>query len=132
MSDRAGLAAYALPFMLGLAAARLAVATGAGIVGAGLVRLAVGAVAFGVLASLFSRLRSPFLRGIVVVVFVAPLRWPDIASSMVWSGRLCRPRFGVRSSALSAALRSGARHGSGWRHRTTASDRACPQAEFPD
>jgi len=66
------LATYALPFMLGLAAARLAFATGAGVVGAGLVGLAVGAVAFAVLASLFSRLSSPVLREIVMVVFVAP------------------------------------------------------------
>jgi hypothetical protein len=66
------LATYALPFMLGLAAARLALATGAGIVGAGLVGLVVGVTAFAVLASLFSRLRSPVLRGIVMVVFVAP------------------------------------------------------------
>jgi hypothetical protein len=58
--------------MLGLAAARLAFATGAGGVGAGLVGLAVVVVAFGVLASLFSRPRSPVLRGIVMIVFVAP------------------------------------------------------------
>jgi hypothetical protein len=66
------LATYALPFMLGLAAARLAFATGAGIVGAGLVGLVVGVTAFAVLASLFSRLQSPVLRGIVMIVFVAP------------------------------------------------------------
>jgi hypothetical protein len=66
------LATYALPFMLGLAAARLAFATGAGIVGAGLVGLVVGVTAFAVLASLFSRLRSPVLRGIVMIVFIAP------------------------------------------------------------
>jgi hypothetical protein len=66
------LATYALSFMLGLAAARLAFATGAGSVGAGLVGLVVGVTAFAVLASLFSRLQSPVLRGIVMVVFVAP------------------------------------------------------------
>jgi hypothetical protein len=66
------LATYALPFMLGLAAARLAFPTGAGIVGAGLVGLVVGVTAFAMLASVFSRLRSPVLRGIVMVVFVTP------------------------------------------------------------
>jgi len=66
------LATYALPFMLGLAAARLAFATGAGVVGAALVGLAVGVTAFALLASLFARLRSPVLRGIVMVVFVVP------------------------------------------------------------
>jgi len=66
------LATYALPFMLGLAAARLAYATGAGLIGAGFVGLAAGAVAFGVLAFLFSTLRSPILRFAVVTVFVAP------------------------------------------------------------
>jgi len=66
------LATYALPFMLGLAAARLAFATGAGVVGAALVGLAVGVTAFALLASLFARLRSPLLRGVVMIVFVAP------------------------------------------------------------
>jgi hypothetical protein len=65
------LATYALPFMLGLAAARLAFATGAGEVGAGLMGLAVGVAAFALLASLFSHLGSAVLRGIVMVAFVA-------------------------------------------------------------
>ena len=66
------LATYALPFMLGLAAARLAYDTGAGLIGAGFVGLAAGAVAFGVLTFLFSTLRSPILRFAVMIVFVAP------------------------------------------------------------
>jgi MFS family permease len=66
------LATYALPFMLGLAAARLAYATGAGLIGSALAGLVVGAVAFGVLAFLFSTLRSPHLRFAVMIVFVAP------------------------------------------------------------
>ena len=66
------LATYALPFMLGLAAARFAFATGAGLIGAGIVGVVAGAAAFGVLALLFSTLRSPILRVAVTIAFVAP------------------------------------------------------------
>ena len=66
------LATYALPFMLGFAAARFAYATGAGLIGSGLAGLVAGAVAFSVLAFLFSTLRSPILRFAIMIVFVAP------------------------------------------------------------
>lgn len=46
------LATYALPFMLGLAAARFAYHTGSGLIGAGFVGLLAGAVAFGLLVFL--------------------------------------------------------------------------------
>ncbi len=66
------LATYALPFMLGLTAARFAYDTGSGLIGAGLVGLASGAVAFGLLVFLFASLRPPILRLIVALVFAAP------------------------------------------------------------
>lgn len=66
------LATYALPFMLGLAAARLAYDTGSGMLGAGLIGLVAGAASFGVLAVLFATLRPPILRIIVALVFAAP------------------------------------------------------------
>jgi hypothetical protein len=66
------LATYALPFMLGLTAARFAYTTGAGLIGAGCVGLVAGVAAFGVLALLFATLRSPFLRFIIMLVFVVP------------------------------------------------------------
>ncbi len=66
------LAIYALPFMLGFAAARFAYETGAGLFGAGVVWLVAGAVAWGVLLLLFTRLRAPILRLIVALIFAAP------------------------------------------------------------
>lgn len=66
------LATYALPFVLGLTAARFAYDTGSGLIGAGLVGLAAGAVAFGLLVFLFASLRPPLLRLIVALVFAAP------------------------------------------------------------
>lgn len=66
------LATYALPFMLGLTAARFAYDTGSGLIGAGLVGLAAGAVAFGLLVFLFASLRPPILRLIVALVFATP------------------------------------------------------------
>ena len=63
------LAVYALPFMLGVTAAQFAYHTGAGFIRAGFV---AAVAAFGVLALLFDTLRSPILRLIVALVFVAP------------------------------------------------------------
>ncbi|CAN7180359.1 hypothetical protein LJR098_000338 [Rhizobium sp. LjRoot98] len=66
------LAVYALPFMLAVEAARFAYATGSGLIGAGLVGLVIGAVAYGLLVFAFTSLRSPVLRLIVALVFAAP------------------------------------------------------------
>ncbi|MBZ9791668.1 hypothetical protein K9B32_16300 [Rhizobium sp. 3T7] len=66
------LAVYALPFMLGIAAAQLAYQTGSGLIGAGLVWLLAGAAAFGILALPFYTLRPLILRLIVALVFAAP------------------------------------------------------------
>lgn len=66
------LATYALPFMLGLAAARFAYDTGSGLIGAGLIGLVAGAASFGFLVVLFATLRPPNLRLIVALVFAAP------------------------------------------------------------
>lgn len=66
------LAVYALPFMLGITAAQFAYHTGAAFLGASLVGFVVAVTAFGVLALLFDTLRSPILRLIVALVFVAP------------------------------------------------------------
>lgn len=66
------LAVYALPFMLGSAAAQFAYQTGSGLIGAGLVGLFAAGVAFGILALLFDTLRSPILRLIVALIFAAP------------------------------------------------------------
>ncbi len=66
------LAVYALPFMLGVEAARLAYATGSGLIGAGLVGLVAGAAAYGLLVLAFASLCSPVPRLIVALVFAAP------------------------------------------------------------
>lgn len=66
------LAVYALPFMLAVEAARLAYATGSGLIGAGHVGLVAGAAAYGLLVFAFASLRSPVLRLIVALVFAAP------------------------------------------------------------
>jgi uncharacterized membrane-anchored protein len=66
------LAVYALPFMLGVEAARLAYATGSGLIGAGLVGLVAGAAVYSLLVFAFASLRSPVPRLIVALVFAAP------------------------------------------------------------
>lgn len=65
-------ATFALPLMLGFAAARFAHYTGSGLIGAGLVGLIAAAAAFTVFSVLFGKLRSPVLRLIVALVFAAP------------------------------------------------------------
>ena len=66
------LATFALPFMLALEAARFAYTTGAGWIGAGIVGFFAGVASFGLLALLFAKVRSPFLRLSVALIFAAP------------------------------------------------------------
>lgn len=66
------LATYALPLMLGLAAARVAYHTSSGLIGACFIGLIAAAAAFGVFSVLFATLRSPILRLAVAVVFAVP------------------------------------------------------------
>ena len=66
------LATYALPLMLGFAAARLAYHAGSGLIGASFVGLIAAAAAFGVFSLLFATLRSPILRVILALVFAVP------------------------------------------------------------
>ena len=66
------LATYALPLMLGFAAARFAYHTGSGLIGASFIGLIAAAAAFAVFSVLFATLRSSILRLIVALVFAAP------------------------------------------------------------
>tara|TARA_R110002051_G_scaffold2924_11_gene15444 strand:+ start:18174 stop:18590 length:417 start_codon:yes stop_codon:yes gene_type:complete len=93
------LAVYALPFMLGVEAARFAYATGSGLIGAGLVGLVAGAAAYGLLVFVFASLRSPILRLIVALIFATPAAMAGYAlvygvtreavSSEVWRQIFC-------------------------------------------
>ena len=66
------LATYALPLMLGFAAARFAYHTGSGAIGASFIGVTAAAAAFAVFAVLFATLRSPILRLAVALVFAVP------------------------------------------------------------
>ncbi|MFG1186242.1 hypothetical protein [Xanthobacter aminoxidans] len=66
------LAVYALPFMLGVEAARLAYASGSGPIGAGLVGLVAGVAGYGLLAILVMTMRPPILRLAMALIFAAP------------------------------------------------------------
>ncbi len=66
------LATYALPAMLGLTVARLADATGAGWVGAGIAGLVFGMLSFCVLVVLFATARKPSVRTTIAAIFVVP------------------------------------------------------------
>lgn len=66
------LAIYAVPFMLGLTAARFAYATGSGFIGAGLFSIFAGVVVYCGLVFLFTVLRQPLLRLAIALVFAGP------------------------------------------------------------
>ncbi|MGO7542329.1 hypothetical protein ACC680_27525 [Rhizobium ruizarguesonis] len=66
------LATYALPFLFAVTMTRLAFATGAGSVGAGLIGLFAGAAAYGFLVYLFATLRSSSLRLVIALMFAIP------------------------------------------------------------
>ncbi|WP_312950492.1 hypothetical protein [Agrobacterium sp.] len=66
------LATYALPFLFAVTMTRLAFATGAGFVGAGIFGLFAGVAAYGFLAYLFTTLRSSSLRLAVALIFAIP------------------------------------------------------------
>ncbi|MFG1481210.1 hypothetical protein V5F53_21595 [Xanthobacter sp. V4C-4] len=66
------LAVYALPFMLGVEAARWTFASGSGLIGAGLVALVAGVATYGLLLIPFMAVRLPILRLAVALVFAAP------------------------------------------------------------
>ncbi|MCH4540433.1 hypothetical protein [Ochrobactrum sp. A-1] len=107
------LAVYALPFMLGVEVARWAYASGSGLIGAGLVGLVTGAVAYGLLIVLFMAVRPPILRLAVALVFAAPAVVAGYAlvhgitaeavPSEVW--RIIFSLVGGASAGLSALMR---------------------------
>lgn len=107
------LAFYALPFMLGVEVARWAYASGSGLIGAGLVGLVTGAVAYGLLIVLFMAVRPPILRLAVALAFAVPAAVAGYAMvhgitreavpSEVWLTIFCLIGGGV--TGLSALMR---------------------------
>jgi hypothetical protein len=66
------LAVHALPIMLGFQVAHIAYGTGAALIGAGIVGLVAGAVAFGLLSAVFVSVKSPIARVIIGLIFALP------------------------------------------------------------
>jgi hypothetical protein len=65
-------AVHALPIMLGFQVAYIVYGTGAGLIGAGVVGLVAGAVAFGLLSAVFVSAKSPIARLIIGLMFALP------------------------------------------------------------
>eukprot|EP01037_Dinobryon_pediforme_P018791 gene18791-19099_t len=107
------LAVYALPFMLGVEAAKWAYASRSGLIGAGLIGLVAATTAYGLLVVLFMVVRSPILRLAVALVFAAPAAVAGFAlvhgitreamPSEIWRTIFCLIGGGV--SGLSALIR---------------------------
>jgi hypothetical protein len=65
-------AIHALPIALGFQVAHIAYGTGAGLIGAGIVGLAAGAAAFGLLSVVFVSVKSPITRVVIGLIFALP------------------------------------------------------------
>jgi hypothetical protein len=65
-------AIHALPIMLGFQVAHIANGTGSGLIGAGIVGLVAGAVAFGLLSAVFVSVKSPITRVVIGLIFALP------------------------------------------------------------
>ena len=95
---------YALPFFVGLSAARFTYATGAGLLGAGLVGLIAGGVSFGLGQSAFASTRSPAMRAAVSGLFIIPAGVAGYWSTY-GAVELCTASEGWRqASALAGAV----------------------------
>ena len=66
------LAVYALPFFIGLTAGMAAFHSGAGVLGALLVGIVVGAVALAIGQIAFTEFRPPVLRAVIAAAFASP------------------------------------------------------------
>lgn len=109
------LAVYALPFMLGVEAAKCAYAYAyaSGLIGAVLVGMGAGAAAYGLLVLLFMALRPSILRLAVALVFAAPAAVAgyalvhgithDVVPSDIWRVIFCL--IGGSVTGLSALMR---------------------------
>jgi hypothetical protein len=76
------LAVYALPVMLGFEITRIAYQTGAGMIGASIIGLIAGVVAYGLLSVVFFSLRSPAARIAVGLIFALPAAGAGYA--LIW------------------------------------------------
>jgi hypothetical protein len=65
-------AVHALPIVLSFQVAHIAYGTGAGLIGAGIVGLVAGAMAFGLLSAVFVSVKSPIVRVIIGLIFALP------------------------------------------------------------
>lgn len=86
---------YALPFSVGITAAKLAHASGAGMIGAGLVGIVAGGLSFGIGQFAFGAAKSVTGRIAVIAVFVAPAAIAGY-SSTYGIAQLCTPAEGWR------------------------------------
>jgi uncharacterized sodium:solute symporter family permease YidK len=65
-------AIHALPIALGFQVAHIAYGTGSGLIGAGIVGLVAGAVAFGLLSAVLVSMKSPITRVVIGLIFALP------------------------------------------------------------
>lgn len=91
------LSVYAFPFFVGVSAASLAHASGSGLVGAGLIGLAAGALALAVGQAAFAALHSPALRIVTLGIYALPAAVAGYAVThhvMGWTGSSAVGRVG--------------------------------------
>ena len=103
------LAVYALPFFVGVSAASWANAHGSGVVGAGIIGLFAGALAFAVGKTVSTTTRSPALRLGVLAVYLIPAAVAGFAlarhvAGWTVTGEVWRTGFAVIGAAVTTLV----------------------------
>ena len=107
------LAAYALPFFVGLCVFMLALHSGAGVLGAPILGIAAGGMTLAIGQIAFAMTRSVIIRAIIAALFAVPGHLLAIKSCLRCRNSACRHWPGVRSSPVSARSLLAARRGRG-------------------
>ncbi|WP_428393448.1 hypothetical protein [Lichenicoccus sp.] len=103
------LAVYALPFFAGVSAASLAYAHGSGLVGAGLVGFAAGALVLALGRTTIAAVRSPTVRILILGVYAAPAAIAGFAVTkhiIAWTtpSEVWQTVFALAGGAVTAAV----------------------------
>ena len=103
------LAVYALPFFAGISAASLAYAHGSGLVGAGVVGLAAGALVLALGRTTLTTVSTPTMRILIIVAYAAPAAIAGFAVTrhiISWAtpSETWRMMFAVAGGVVTAAI----------------------------
>jgi hypothetical protein len=107
------LAAYALPFFVGLYVFMLALHSGAGVLGAPILGIAAGGITLAIGQIAFAMTRSVIIRAIIAALFAVPATLAGYQVVLRCRKSACHRWYGARSSPASVRSLLAARRGRG-------------------